>query len=86
MFSGDYGVAKNVAFESKMETDLYEFVKCKTFITRFVQDLNFRLGIQIKVHTNVFYKSYQQWAHFYKTKHYFNNQIYQKMIKKILLD
>jgi hypothetical protein len=32
-FSGDYGVAKNVAFESKMETDLYEFVKCKTFIT-----------------------------------------------------
>ena len=30
---GDYGVAKNVAFESKMETDLYEFVKCKTFIT-----------------------------------------------------
>ena len=33
LFSGDYGVAKNVAFESKMETDLYEFVKCKTFIT-----------------------------------------------------
>jgi len=30
---GDYGVAKNVAFESKMETDLYEFVKCKTFVT-----------------------------------------------------
>ena len=33
LFSGDYGVAKNVAFESKMETDLYEFVKCKTFVT-----------------------------------------------------
>ena len=33
LFSGDYGVAKNVAFESKMETDLYEFMKCKTFVT-----------------------------------------------------
>ena len=32
-FSGDYGIPKNVAFESKIDTDLYEFAKNKTYIT-----------------------------------------------------
>jgi len=30
---GDYGIPKNVAFESKIDTDLYEFAKNKTYIT-----------------------------------------------------
>ena len=30
-FSGDYGVPKNIAFESKLDTDLYEFAKNKTY-------------------------------------------------------
>ena len=33
IFSGDYGIPKNVAFESKIDTDLYEFAKNKTYIT-----------------------------------------------------
>jgi len=30
---GDYGIPKNVAFESKIDTDLYEFAKNKTYVT-----------------------------------------------------
>ena len=30
---GDYSIPKNVAFESKIDTDLYEFAKNKTFVT-----------------------------------------------------
>ena len=33
IFLGDYGIPKNVAFESKIDTDLYEFAKNKTYIT-----------------------------------------------------